>query len=98
MADLLLPEDAAALGHHVVRRPPRGLVDDDEAVRHMDDWQRNSRSAALTLPMTSTTGYGAVNPAANRCPPPPKRAAMALTSTSSDTERNDTRMPSRVSL
>src|ERR1700737_2611158 len=110
MADLPLLEHLAAAGDHVVAGPAGGLVDDHQPVdrrlvsgrwslshRQPESCQSASTRAARISASTAPTDPARVNPAAKRCPPPPKRPAMAPTSVS-DTARSETRTPSGASL
>ena len=72
VADAPLPVDPAQLRHDVVRRPPRGLVDDDEAVdrplgtRSTRPGRGFAQSAAWMRATTSGMASSDVKPAANR--------------------------------
>ncbi len=95
VTDPSLPVDLAQLGHDVVRRAARRLVDDDQAVAH-----RTLQGSEASRMFATTVGMSRVdsNPAAKRWPPPPLSAAMTRTSTSPSERRLTRTDPSASSL
>ncbi len=77
---------------HVVRREALGLVDQEDAV------ERRLSSSELSHAITSRGLSSLENPAARRWPPPPCRAASALTSMDSERRLTRTRAPPSCSL